>query len=135
MKGSYLYSLQVVVVQFVLVLVTTTEGNEPFHFTDEMRREFEALQTDSKILSSSNLILGYEDSSSSDRGRRFLAATKTSVAKEYDYPYKWVPCCDNTVNDAAKDYGDPKTNFMLPVTTSGPSYELFQGLTLSLIHI
>ena len=130
MKGSYLYSLQVVVVQFVLVLVTTTEGNEPFHFTDEMRREFEALQTDSKILSSSNnLILGYEDSSSSDRGRRSLAAKKTSVAKEYDYPYKWVPCCDNTVNDAAKDYGDPKTNFMLPVTTSGPSYELFQGLT------
>ena len=33
------------------------------------------------------------------------------------------------MNDAAKDYGDPKTNFMLPVTTSGPSYELFQGLT------
>lgn len=43
---------------------------------------------------------------------------------EYDYPYKWVACCDA---DHTKDSGDPMTNFVIPVTTSGKSYRLFQG--------
>jgi hypothetical protein len=46
--------------------------------------------------------------------------------EEYDYPYNWFSCCD-ALGDRSRDSGDPMTNFVLPVTTSGKSYRLFQG--------
>ena len=128
--------IQLVVIQFVLFLFRIIEGNEPFHINEDMRKNFEALQIDSEVLSDgSHLLLGDNDDRndiivSRNSVRRYLTANEPVGRNEkHDYPYKWVSCCDNTASDAAKDYGDPKSNFILPVTTSGQSYKIFQCLT------
>jgi hypothetical protein len=44
----------------------------------------------------------------------------------YDLRYKWTGCCDFH-QDATKDFGSGKTNFIIPVTTAGPAFGFFEG--------
>ena len=64
-------------------------------------------------------------SSATEEENSFGRRLGSSSTKDFDYPYKWVPCCDKS---AGKDFGDPKTNFVLPVTNAGKSYQLFQAI-------
>ena len=40
--------------------------------------------------------------------------------------YNWHSCCDLS-GFKESDYGDPNTNFIFPVTSSGYAYDLFKG--------
>jgi hypothetical protein len=62
-----------------------------------------------------------EDSDKSHNGIRKLGSTGN-----VEYTYSWVPCCDFEA-DKLKDSGSSKTNFVVPITTAGPAFGLFEG--------
>jgi hypothetical protein len=68
---------------------------------------------------------GSTDIFSSHYNRRALK-DDTSV---FEYPYAWAPCCNFEI-DRLKPAGNAATNFILPVTTSGNSFSLFEGIKI-----